>query len=161
MGLGVVDECEKSKSPQSYLHYVNIPALTPGLHWAETTLEFSDNKTLFRSVAYITHSLSSTFSLYNVGTDRIKNTASNSSSIVACVPIAVVTLSGFNGNVFTESFPSNDRLFGTTILALSPDVAICFINTVIRNDMVLLDEISSQCSINDELREGLVELQFV
>jgi hypothetical protein len=24
----------------------NIPTLTPGLHWAETTLDFSDNKTL-------------------------------------------------------------------------------------------------------------------
>jgi hypothetical protein len=34
-------------NPLSFVFiYFNIPALTPGPHWAETALEFSDNKTL-------------------------------------------------------------------------------------------------------------------
>jgi hypothetical protein len=51
------------------------------------------------------------FSLENLDTDRLENTASNSSSIVACVSVAAVTWLGCRGNVFTGTLPRNDRLF--------------------------------------------------
>jgi hypothetical protein len=33
-GTQAVDDCEKSKSPESYVNFFNIPAVTPGLHLA-------------------------------------------------------------------------------------------------------------------------------
>jgi hypothetical protein len=45
-GTKAVDDCEKVNLLSLILMYINIPALTPGLHWAETAREFSDDKIL-------------------------------------------------------------------------------------------------------------------
>jgi hypothetical protein len=42
-----VDDYERSRSPSLILIDFDIPALTRGLHLAETALEFSNNEFLF------------------------------------------------------------------------------------------------------------------
>jgi hypothetical protein len=54
-----------------------------------------------------------------------ENTDSNSSSIVECVSVTVVTWFGCRGNMFTESLPSKGRLLWLCILALHIHVTIC------------------------------------
>jgi hypothetical protein len=51
------------------------------------------------------------FVLYDLGTDRIEHTASNSFSIVGSVSVAVVTWFGCCEIVFTEPLPSVGRIF--------------------------------------------------
>jgi hypothetical protein len=44
-GTQAVHICGRSRSPECFRHYFNVPALTPRRHWAETALRLSENKT--------------------------------------------------------------------------------------------------------------------
>jgi hypothetical protein len=86
-----------------------VPALTR-LSITEILLQLSENITLFAVCRMYSRSGFNYSSLHTQCTDRIRNTASKSPSIVACVSVAAVTYFGCPKNMFTEPLPSNEHL---------------------------------------------------